>query len=167
MNAHHFHHTPPSPPARWRVEERGSSLLEVLIALLVLSLGLLGLARMQLENMRQTGNAAYRSQAALLAYDIVDRMRANPGAARGGAYDIGLGSSPGGGGDCRGAGVDCDSGSMADFDLGQWKNTLADLLPQGDGAVSYDGALFTVVIQWSESRQEGDPPTEFQTMAGL
>lgn len=65
---------------------RGFSLIEVLIALLVLAVGLLGLAFLQAAGLRFNNDSYMRSQATLLAYDLVDRMRANRKAAMAGAY---------------------------------------------------------------------------------
>lgn len=57
--------------------ETGFSLLEVLIAIVVTSIGLLGLAAMQATGLRNNHSAYHRSQATVLAYDIADRMRSN------------------------------------------------------------------------------------------
>ena len=56
---------------------RGFTLVEVLVALVVLSIGLLGVAALQLTSLRSNHSSAMRSQATFLAYDIIDRMRAN------------------------------------------------------------------------------------------
>jgi type IV pilus assembly protein PilV len=66
--------------------ESGFSLIEVLVALLVLSIGLLGLAMLQVQGMRFTADSYQRSQATILAYDLMDRMRANKVGADAGAY---------------------------------------------------------------------------------
>ncbi len=64
--------------------QAGFSLLEVLVALLILSVGLLGLAGLQVLGLRHTGNAYFRTQATLLANEMVERIHANPlGAVRG------------------------------------------------------------------------------------
>lgn len=64
----------------------GFTLLEVLVAVLLLSIGLLGLASLQAWGLRATGNATYRSQATLLANEMVERIRANHPGARAGNY---------------------------------------------------------------------------------
>ncbi len=75
----------------------GYTLVEVLVAVVILSVGLLGLAGMQARGMRNSHDAYLRSQAAILAYDIADRMRANRDAALAGDYDIGIDvAAPGG-----------------------------------------------------------------------
>jgi len=74
---------PPSP----RLNSNGGfTLIEILIALLVLSLGLIGLAMLQATGLRFNTESYMRSQATILAYDIIDRMRANKTAADAGDY---------------------------------------------------------------------------------
>ncbi|HEY5602339.1 MAG TPA: type IV pilus modification protein PilV [Gammaproteobacteria bacterium] len=55
----------------------GVSMIEILVTIVVLSIGLLGMAALQLTGMRSTNSATYRTQATLLANDIAERMRAN------------------------------------------------------------------------------------------
>lgn len=70
-----------SSPARWQVNN-GTSLLEVLIAAVILSIGLLGISALQLAALQNAGNAEYRGRAADFASALAARMRANkPGAA--------------------------------------------------------------------------------------
>jgi type IV pilus assembly protein PilV len=61
-------------------QHRGFSLIEVLVALLVLSIGLLGLAALQTTSLQYNTGSYFRTQATFLAYDIIDRMRANTAA---------------------------------------------------------------------------------------
>src|SRR6185295_1538044 len=69
---------------------RGFTMIEVLVSLVVLSIGLLGVAALQLTSLRSNHSSAMRSQATFLAYDIIDRMRANRAAAIAGKYDIAI-----------------------------------------------------------------------------
>jgi type IV pilus assembly protein PilV len=69
---------------------RGFTLLEILVALLILTIGLLGLGTLQMTSLRYNHSALLRSQATLLAQDILDRMRANRATAVGGSYVTGL-----------------------------------------------------------------------------
>lgn len=63
---------------------RGFSMIELLVAVLVLAIGLLGVAGVQLLSMQQTSNSNMRSQATLAAQDVAERVRANAGGAIGG-----------------------------------------------------------------------------------
>lgn len=93
-------------------------MIEVMVAIVVLSLGMLGIAQVLLQALK-TGQGSYqRVQASILATDMVERMRANRTQAEAGAYD----------GTC--------SGTVTQPDLGQWCTMLASLLPPGaDGMV--------------------------------
>lgn len=124
--------------------QSGITLIEILVALLVLSIGLLGLANLQAVGLRANHNAYLRSQATFLAYDIVDRMRANRPPALSGSYDIALDDTP------AGAGVPAD-------DLDEWKTMLAGRLPAGDGSVGVSDGVVTVVVEWDDSRGEDTP----------
>ena len=68
--------------------QHGTSLLEVLIAVVILSIGMLGLAGLQLTGLRVNQGAMQRSQASVLVYDILDRMRGDRVVANGGDYDV-------------------------------------------------------------------------------
>lgn len=134
---------------------RGFTLIEALVALLVLSIGLLGIAALQLSSLRSNYSASLRSQATLLAYDIVDRMRANQIAAANGAYIIGLTTTPTGG-----------SGIVAQDDLARWKQNLTDTLgPTAQGSIASAGvgsaATYTITIQWDDSRGADPTPLSF------
>lgn len=81
-----IHTLTPQPQVLPVRTDSGFSLIEVLVALLVLSIGLLGLAMLQVQGMRFTADSYQRSQATILAYDLMDRMRANKVGADAGAY---------------------------------------------------------------------------------
>lgn len=130
--------------------QRGFTLIEVLITVIVLAIGLLGLAGLQLNGLRFTHSAYHTSQATIAAYDIIDRMRVNRPAAEGGSYDIALGATRTG--TCTGAGANCDATGLANADLNEWKQSIAALLPSGDGSVQRNGSAFVVTIRWDDSR---------------
>ena len=106
-----------------RKNQRGATLVEVLVALLVLSIGLLGVAALQVSALQTNRGAHVRSQASVLAYDIADRMRANRDAALADAYVLTLTAPAGGTG-------------MALADLQNWKATLTNTLPSGQGEIA-------------------------------
>jgi type IV pilus assembly protein PilV len=128
---------------------RGFSLVEALIALLALSVGLLGIAGLQLTGLRSNQSSAWRSQATYLAYDILDRIRANRGinAAQRANYNAALGAAPAVGG-------------LPQADLTAWKAALTATLPGGDGTVALagvDNTRVTVTVQWDDTRGVGAP----------
>lgn len=131
------------------MRQSGFTLLEVMVAILVLSIGLLGLAGLMASSMRNNHSAYQRTQATWLAYDIIDRMRVNRAAAIASSnnYDIALGAPT------------SASTGLAGTDVNAWKATLANALPAGDGAVivNHDPASLavTVVIEWNDSRGTG------------
>ena len=118
-------------PSRHPESARGFSLLEVLVALLVLSVGLLGLAALQTVGLKFNTQSYQRTQAVLNAYDIIDRVRANPSGILTGSYDnIGTTDTPPSLPTCP-----CSPAQMADFDIAQWKASLSSLLTEGKGAL--------------------------------
>ncbi|KAF0193008.1 MAG: type IV pilus assembly protein PilV [Gammaproteobacteria bacterium] len=129
---------------------RGSSLMEVLVTVVVLSIGLLGLAGLQLTGLRANGAAEARSVATLLAYDMTDRMRANNDGVISGAYNAVDGSETDPG--CISTG--CTAAQLAVYDAWQWNQKLSTTptLPSGTGRVTGNGATFTVTVMWDESR---------------
>lgn len=128
---------------------KGFGLIEVLVSMLVLGIGILGMVGLQLNAMKLNQTAGVRSQATFLAYDIVDRMRANTSAALAGSYDISLTSS-------------APSGdSIAATDLGAWKTALATQLPAGAGSIARNGQVLRVVVQWDESKVGGAAAQQF------
>jgi len=131
--------------------QSGFSLLEVLVALLILSVGLLGLAGLQGRGLRDNNQALVRSRAVQCAEDILDRMRANRTNAAG--YEIDLGTPDLETRLDRGDLESALSGyaGIVRTDLVEWKNNLANSLPEGDGSVQVDGNLTTVVIRWTEN----------------
>lgn len=132
------------------MKQSGFTLLEVLVAMLVLSIGLLGLAGLMASSMRNNQSAYHSTQATWFAYDILDRMRANRAGALAGNYSAAL-SSPA----CSMA---APAGSIAAQDIGGWKNMIACALPEGDGSIVVNGAnrRVTVTVQWNDSRGSVD-----------
>jgi type IV pilus assembly protein PilV len=151
-------------PTRAR-HERGFSLIEVLVALVVLSVGLLGLAALQSTAAQFNASAYTRSQATILAYDIADRIRANRQAALGGAYTSAYPDPP----------PACDDdpiGTVAQQDLIAWRRALACSLPSANGEVAFDGdaegGVVTIRVRWDESRDPDTPrPEVFEMTTGL
>ena len=131
----------------------GFTLIEVLVTLLIMSVGLLGLAGMQLTSLKNTESAYQRSQAAQLAYDMLDRMRANKTGVTDTHYDSIDTTPPGSYTDCK-TNVCTDPATMATFDDGDWHAQLASTLPLGTGSVAGNGAgsVFTITVTWDDNR---------------
>ena len=124
---------------------RGFSLIEVLVSIVVLSIGLLGLAALQVSGLRVGQSSFYRAQAAQFAADMADRMRANLGDARN--YNLGLN-------DATPTGV-----SVRDRDRAEWRTRLR-TLPGGNGAIAIDQDVnsmdvVTITVRWDDSRGGG------------
>jgi type IV pilus assembly protein PilV len=131
--------------------QKGFTLIETLVALVVLSIGLLGVAALQLTALQNSGSAVFRSQATFLIYDIADRMRANHDRAVAKAYDLKFGDTPG-------------NTSAAEKDLTAWKNAVASTLPAGDAEIVTEGTEGQVVIRirWDDSKGV-EAPLVFET----
>lgn len=127
--------------------QRGVSLLEVLVAVVILSVGLLGLAGLQLSALRNNQSSAERSNAVMLTYSILEAMRADPDAVRSSAFDIALDDDPD------------PEGGFAAQQIGAWRGLLAEQLGDGaNGAVAcvttlepVENSVCTITIRWNDS----------------
>lgn len=126
----------------------GFGLIEVLVALLILAIGLLGMASLQTTSLQLTTGSQSRTQAILLAEDIVERIRAN----RPNIDDYAL----------DGDAVDCDTdfeianATVAVDDLAEWQNALGCLLPGGSGDIGIDDDVVTVTVTWNVREEDED-----------
>lgn len=132
----------------------GFTLIETMVALLIISVGMIGVAVLHGQALSASGTAIRRSQAIGLAGDISDRIRVNRGAQA--AYENAAADNncddPTGGG-----GVDCSPAEMAAHDLFVWEAQVAQSLPGGQGEVEVNVATnpttYTVTISWDEPTQ--------------
>ncbi|MCK9636039.1 type IV pilus modification protein PilV [Methylobacter sp. Wu8] len=139
----------------------GFTLIEVLIAMLVLAVGLLGLAGLQATSLKNSQSAYNRSQATQLAYDLSDRMRANIiGKAN---YTTVLPSSATAKPNCLTT-TGCSPADMAENDLFEWNSAVRNSLPSGIGTIAVTSNTFTITITWDEDRDGDDSNNHnFQT----
>ncbi len=142
-----------------KLNQKGLSLIEVMIALAVFSFGLLALAALMASGLKYNTSALHRSHATSQAYDMGDRMRANRLGLDAGYYNnlSDSGTDP----DCIGSG--CTPEQMAQYDSWQWNTDNARLLPEGVGTVSLkssDSGIYTITIAWNDDR---DPGTEAES----
>jgi type IV pilus assembly protein PilV len=128
--------------------QRGYSLIEVMIAVLVMAIGLLGIAAMQTAALRNSQSSLERSQAVISAYTVLDAMRANRDAALAGDYNTG--------------GFQCDtdgSGSLASVDRGEWVKAWRTALGVQDtddaaacGSIDCTNGICEIGLRWDDSR---------------
>ncbi|MGM0517416.1 MAG: type IV pilus modification protein PilV [Pseudomonadota bacterium] len=120
-----------------RKHHEGFSLVEVLVALVVLSIGVLGVAALHATALKNNSSSYVRSQMTLAAYDLADRMRANRQAALDGEYDAISGAEHAA---CEGAAPGCTAKEMAEHDVWAWKDHLTDIVPDATGIVCRDSS---------------------------
>lgn len=128
----------------------GFTLIEVLIALVILSIGMLGIAGLYVHSMQAGRTSLFRHHAITLAGDVADRIRANPRAAV--AYAAG-----GANNNCVDGGIDCTPAQMAANDIFQWDLQATDLLPNGVIAVNFADPnpgvtppTYQITVTWTE-----------------
>ncbi len=131
---------------------QGFTLIEVLVAVLVLSIGVLGLVGLHSAALRNNQSAYQRSQAAILINDMADKMRSNM------AIDYSAITAVSHATSCvsySGTASSCSATEIAERDLYDWQDTLSTVLPSGSGVVTVSGAVTTVVISWDDDRDAG------------
>jgi type IV pilus assembly protein PilV len=129
-----------------RQASTGFSLVEVLVSIVVLSVGLLGSIGMLLAAVRTGKEAATFAAAVNLVRDLSEKVRMNPGvAARHGAANTYLvanwtaDSRTGAvSGECAVAGTACNAEALAAWDMGEWKRRVAEALPGARLSVCFD-----------------------------
>lgn len=134
-------------------KQSGSTLLEVVITVLVLSTGLLAMGALQTRSLQFNQSAYMRSQANIFAYDIVDRIRLNRGAKSANVthYNVDYDATS------------TSSNTRAGEDITAWRNAMKKVLPDAKGKIEcVDAAavvttrLCTVSIKWSDASLFGD-----------
>lgn len=127
----------PSP-----VKSRGAGLLEVMIAVLILAIGMLGMAALQANALKNSGSSFERTQAVIQAYAILDSMRSNPASARADGYRL-----------AEACDVPAGAGTLVQRDQRQWIQALkSNINSSACGAIGCQGAVCTVTIKWDDSR---------------
>lgn len=137
--------------------QSGITFIEVLVTMVIVSVGLLGVAAMTLNGLENNRSAYLRTQASLLAYDMADRIRLNQGEA--GSYagftTKGAGTSVPG---CLDSNSGCTPSELVTADKAQWASAIQGsggdfiLLPAAQGTVTQSGDEFTVAVNWLETQ---------------
>ncbi|WP_296288645.1 type IV pilus modification protein PilV [Pseudomonas sp.] len=132
-------------------KEQGFTLIEVLIALVVLAVGLLGMATLMTTSVQSSQGAYRRSQASLMVYDLVERMRVNHSQAiSSNDYTLASGAADSTAPSCNTAG--CTPQQQAQMDLFQWRGALKTALPDATATVGRVAPnKYTITVNWSES----------------
>jgi type IV pilus assembly protein PilV len=146
-----MHSTINSPTSFANRKARGFSLIEVLVALIIMSVGMLGIAGMYVRSLQAGRTSMLQHNAVTMAGDIADRIRANPRAAV--AY-AGLGADN----SCVAAGIDCNPAEMAAHDIFIWDDQATNSLPNGDVTIVFDNAVvpptYEITVAWDEPNEQ-------------
>lgn len=149
------------PPSRNATH--GVGLIEVLISILVLAIGMLGIAALQATTLRNSQGALERSQATIQTYSILDSMRANVARARAGDYNRGMA--------CPLAGTPA---TLAERDIANWIGHLtAQLGPNACGSINCaniagtTNATCSIDVQWDTERGNSATPQHLLTVSRL
>jgi type IV pilus assembly protein PilV len=127
-------------------QQKGFGLVESLVALVVVSVGMIGIAALYGQGLGASRTALFRTQAVYLASDMADRIRLNRVA--GASYE-----TAGEDNDCGPGGVVCTPAEMAAHDVWEWTTRIGQQLPGGAGEVLFEPGLpprYTINVSWAE-----------------
>ena len=155
MKEFRIHRMTGSRRAAARRGSRGFTLVEVLIALVIMSIGMLGIAGLYLHGIQAGRTSVFRHHAITLAGDIADRIRANPMAGvnyQAAGQDFG----------CVDGTVNCTATQMAQTDIAVWDAQAANILPAGQVGIVYTNVAnapdtYQITITWSEANALATP----------
>lgn len=137
-----------------RAANRGVGLIEVLVAIVVMAIGILGVAALQATTLRNSLGALERSQAVVQTYAVLDAMRANAAVARIGGYNLNV--------------MTCDApteGDLAADDLHAWINALhASVGASACGQITCGSTDCTITVQWDASRGSASDDEEKEAL---
>ncbi len=148
-------------PAQTR--QRGISLMESMVAIVVMALGILGVLGMQLRTLADTQSGLRRAQALRLVEDLSERLKAHPDAqSQAPAYVLPWGSAPSSPPDCQSRSQEietlCDAAALRAFDLHRWLDGVRSQLPHGDATLFLPHATsrqLGVMLAWHENDKPG------------
>lgn len=138
-------------------KQRGFSLIEVLVTLMLVAFALLGIAGLQAYSMRVNKGGQLRTHAVFLVADLAERLEANKAGAIAGSYVLAKTSTPPAASTACISGS-CSSDALAGYDLAQWENMIATALPQSSWQVERttigNPSVYTIKIWWEDRRTD-------------
>jgi len=140
---------------KMRFTQKGFSLIEVMVSVILLTASMLGLAALQNASTKFDHQAYLRTQSVIQAGDMIDRMRANTAGANSGNYIV----SPlpkSFDKNCYASGSVCTAEELATYDIVKWNEQNAELLPGGIGAITgyVSTSTYMVSVSWTEQADE-------------
>jgi type IV pilus assembly protein PilV len=131
--------------------QRGDTMIEVLVTIIIIAVGVLGAAALQVTTLKNLSASHSASVAAIVAQDFSERMRANPDAALAGDYDHD---------DVPTTTTDCvtnpcaTAADLAAYDMETWWAQVTAVLPSGSGQVTRNAGtnIFVLTVRWDEDR---------------
>ncbi|MCP5019056.1 MAG: type IV pilus modification protein PilV [Ketobacter sp.] len=151
----------------------GFTLVEVLVAAIVLAIGILGMTTMMLTSLKSDQSSFYRSLASTYVYDMADRLRKNrQWAINNSGYDaIDTSATPPGDPGCLTSSTGCTEAEISTVDQREWASHFSDIyaggnfspaLPNPVGTVTRTAGsnLFTITVSWSEVDWDENNPTQ-------
>lgn len=138
--------------SRAGVQQRGITMVEILVALIVLAIGFLGMASIQLLGAKNIAGSSYRTLATIYAYDMAERMRSNIEGVEGGFYNKLDGNNKMTNPKCV---ANCSPKQIAQRDGFDWNQLIqnsvsAGGLPDGVGSVSFKNDQHEIRVAWRE-----------------
>ena len=132
------------------VKQQGTTMIELMVALFVLAIGLLGALALQMNSVRSSQSAVFTSDAQVLAVSMADRIMAYNSVLTtdedndyAGLNTAALPTDP----NCIAAG--CSAAQRVDSDINEWARELTARLPNGQGTITYDANnIYTVLVMW-------------------
>jgi type IV pilus assembly protein PilV len=133
-----------------RKQEQGTTLIEVLVAVFILSIGALGTAQLQVTGIKGVVSSFNLTSATMLATDLMERMQNNSAAVLSGDYN--LSAVPASTTDC--ASRSCTASELAAYDFKDWRNRYPAMMTSGSGEVSQVAGTneFAIIVRWDDDR---------------
>lgn len=131
--------------------EQGVGLIEVLVAVLILTVGILGLVGLQTRALQLSQESLLQSQAMMMAYEMTDRIRANKTTAD--DYEVMYGENVAASQNCQTG--SCTPAQLALYELNEWKTNVASL-PSGDAKIERDDTgirpFYTISVRFQDTK---------------